>query len=212
MTTTALALATVTPVTLPATKPDTYKVVLAMKTPELKQYVRDRFDQGQRTCDELKDALEELKDRAKTDGVWQQTLLDCGINPGTWRQWQFRDLNKLTVGTRTGSKKTKTIPAGISQAQIAANAALKEANEKFGKAAAAGNEIAKAIIAEYEVDAGVSTVETEIEAVDCRSILTNLLATLKADKATQHLGKKSKAAIAGAEAQLAPAKAMAAAA
>ena len=212
MTTTALALATVTPVTLPATKPDTYKVVLAMKTPELKQYVRDRFDQGQRICDELKAALQELKDRAKTDGVWQQTLLDCGINPGTWRQWQFRDLNKLTVGTRTGNRnpKPKIIPSGISTSQIAAQAALKDAHEQLDKTAAGdgvGAEQAKAIIKKCEIEAGVSTEKIEIED-DTEALwkaeLVTLLTALRADKAIKHLNKSTQNAIEYAEALLAP--------
>ena len=117
-----------------------------------------------------------------------------------------------------------TIPAGISQTQIdaqaklnVAKATLADAHKQLDKTIAGGdiNGQAAAVlakhesdVAEAEIEAGVTTREIEIESeivtVDWKSILVNLLATLKADKAAQHLGKKSKAAIAGAESLLAP--------
>jgi hypothetical protein len=214
MTTTALALATVTPVTLPAIKPDTYKVVLAMKTPELKQYVRDKFNEGQRVCDELMAALLELKDRAKTDGVWQQTLLDCGIKPGTWRQWQFRDLNKLTVGTRTGNRNLKPTPkivhVPVTAEQIAAMARLSDAHKQLDKTAAGdgdGAEQANAIIKQCEIDAGVSTEEIDVEDtpvnktnwktkfIKLKTELIKLVIAVKHDGNFDMLDKHSRAAV-----------------
>jgi hypothetical protein len=207
MTTTALALANVAPATVNVTaEPDIYKVVLAMKTPELKQYVRDKFDEGQRICDELKAALQELKDRAKSEGVWQQTLLDCGINPATWRSWNFRELNKLTTGTRTGSRNPKPTPkivhSPVTNEQIAAMARLSDAHEQLDVAAAKGNEQAKAIIKKCEIEAGVSTDEVEVEdtpSVDWKAELSRLVTAIKRDKMFDNLDSHTRAAITASE-------------
>ena len=96
-----------------------------------------------------------------------------------------------------------TIPAGISQTQIdaqaklnVAKATLADAHKQLDKTIAGGdiNGQAAAVLAKHESDvaeaeiaAGVTTREIEIESeivtVDWKSILVNLLATLKADKA-----------------------------
>jgi hypothetical protein len=210
MTTTALALANVAPATVNVTaEPDIYKVVLAMKTPELKQYVRDKFDEGQRICDELKAALQELKDRAKSEGVWQQTLLDCGINPATWRSWNFRELNKLTTGTRTGSRNPKPTPkivhVPVTAAQIAALARLDDAHAQLDTVAAGDGGMkdqAAAIIKKCEIDAGVSTEEVVVvdtPTVDWKSVVIKLVTAIKRDSHFDSLDGQTRAAITAAE-------------
>jgi alkylated DNA repair dioxygenase AlkB len=80
-------------------------IVKAMSMPALKSYVKERVEQGRQLSIELLAALIEMKSRCKDQGTWHKTLLDCGIKPGTWRQWEFRELNAITTGKRTGDRK-----------------------------------------------------------------------------------------------------------
>jgi hypothetical protein len=132
-----------------------------LSTLDLTTYVKDRMAAGRAVFAELLDALKELKSRCKDEGVWHATILECGIKPGTWRQWEFRELNQLTTGKRTGSRNVVArSPVGNPERTAAANN-LAEAKEQFGKAAADGNEQAAAIIADYEKELADATAGDE---------------------------------------------------
>jgi hypothetical protein len=109
--TTALAVAPVgvAPATLDPDADPLIVQVGGMKTAELKTWCRVRYAQGQQLAEELVVGLNELESRCKTAKIWHNTLLECGINPGTWRSWRCRDLNRLTTGKRTRSRKHKTL-------------------------------------------------------------------------------------------------------
>jgi hypothetical protein len=115
---------TVTPVTLyPDAEPITVTLG-AMTTPDLKAYVTRRVAQERQAVYELTWALRELKSRCKDAKVWQKALLECGIKPATWRQWEFRALNQLTTGKRTGNRKPEVQPTGdLGEAMANATAA-----------------------------------------------------------------------------------------
>jgi alkylated DNA repair dioxygenase AlkB len=80
-------------------------VLKAMSKAALTTYIKERVEQGRQLSIELLAALIEMKSRCKDEGTWHKTLLDCGIKPGTWRQWEFRELNAITTGKRTGDRK-----------------------------------------------------------------------------------------------------------
>ena len=120
--TTALTIVpvSVTPVTVPG--PDANPCMVAVGkliTPELKANVVDHVTQGRQVVYELICALRELKPRYKTTKIWQKTLLECGIKPATWRQWEFRELNQVTTGKRTGDRKPKVNVVTIAKAETA---------------------------------------------------------------------------------------------
>src|ERR1017187_7468704 len=131
--------ATVTPVTLP---PDPLK---AMSDAELKTYIKGKLDEGQKVLDETKAALKEMRSRCKEQGIWQQTLLEFGIEPGTWRQWVFKDLNEKVTGKRSGKRNTGKLQSGNATATPVtfadpkvetAEAVLTSAHKELGAAAA----------------------------------------------------------------------------
>jgi hypothetical protein len=200
----------------PAAKPFTKITVMEnmvkdMKTPQLKEFIKLRIAEGQQTVDSIVVALRELKSRYKQDKVWEKTLLELGIKPGTWRQWEFRELNLLTTGKRTGNrdgndkmpKVTIKVPAEISQAEINAFANLRTAQKEW---CADGSPV----IAEYMAEAGITctpvvpapTPKTvAVETRDWPSIVANFLATIKA--ANKNPNKKTRAAISAMESLLA---------
>jgi hypothetical protein len=139
------------------------------------EYLKD----GQTAADSLFIALKVYKTKLDVHGKeWEKLLLDdFDIKPGRFRVWDFRHLNYLLTGKRTGDrdgnggtrqKKEKKVPSGLTAEQIKANANLKQAKEEFGAAAEAGNEQAKTYLASYEeaaaaeAAAGVSTTEIEV--------------------------------------------------
>ncbi len=117
----------------------------AMSTTDLINYVKDEIAIGERVLADEKAAAEahkrikgqrlqvthevvcalrELKSRCKASKTWEKTLLECGITPGTWRSWDCRELNELTTGKRTGSRKPKNTQPGVRVSVTAAKAAV----------------------------------------------------------------------------------------
>jgi hypothetical protein len=144
---------TVTPVTLP---PDPLK---AMADAELKTYIKGKLDEGQKVLDETKAALKEMRSRCKDQKIWQQTLLEFGIKPGTWRQWAFKDLNEKVTGKRSGKRNTGKLQSGNTTVPPATfpdpkvetpKAILTSAHKELGAAAATGSALAKEIITKNE--------------------------------------------------------------
>ena len=128
----------------------------AMTTSELTTYIKDEISLGERVladeklaADEYKRikgqrlqvtyevicALRELKSRCKASKTWEKALNECGIVPSTWRSWDCRELNQLTTGKRTKSRKPK--PDGRSLAQVRADVAAAKAGIDAQRADAA---------------------------------------------------------------------------
>ncbi len=131
-----------------------------MTTPELTTYIKDEIALGERVladeklaADEHKRikgqrlqvtyevicALRELKSRCKASKTWEKALKECGIAPSTWRSWDCRELNQLTTGKRTKSRKPK--PDGRSLAQIQADVAAASAAVDARRAAAMADQL-----------------------------------------------------------------------
>jgi hypothetical protein len=132
----------------------------AMTTADLKTYIKDEIASGERVLAEEKRAADEhrriqnerrhvtykvvcaqreLKSRCKATKTWEKTLRECGITPGTWRSWDCRELNLLTTGKRTRSRKPK--PDGRSLAQVRADVAAAKAAVDAQRAAATADEL-----------------------------------------------------------------------
>lgn len=140
----------------------------AMTTPELTTYVKDEIALGERVladeklaADEHKRikgqrlqvtyevicALRELKSRCKASKTWEKALKECGIAPSTWRSWDCRELNQLTTGKRTKSRKPK--PDGRSLAQIQADLVAAKAAVDAERAASLAQPDPVEVEAEY---------------------------------------------------------------
>ena len=132
----------------------------AMTTSELTTYIKDEIALGEGVladeklaADEHKRikgqrlqvtyevicALRELKSRCKATKTWEKALKECGIAPSTWRSWDCRELNQLTTGKRTKSRKPK--PDGRSLAQIQADVAAARAAVDARRAAAMADQL-----------------------------------------------------------------------
>jgi hypothetical protein len=114
----------------------------AMTLPELKTYIKDGLATGEAVLVEEKQiadrkrkltwemvcALRELRDRLKASKTWQKALKELGIAPSTFRSYDCRELNELTTGKRTKSRKKakvdKRTPAQLHADGAAAKAAV----------------------------------------------------------------------------------------
>lgn len=115
----------------------------AMSIPELKTYIKDGIatgeqvlveerriaDRKRRIKDEVICALRELKSRCKASKTWEKALKECGIAPSTWRSWDCRELNQLTTGKRTKSRKAEVKVQGTATSLAQAKAAV-DADER----------------------------------------------------------------------------------
>lgn len=88
--------------------PDLSDKLKDMSDTALTVYVKQRVGPYARMNQELRAALTEMKSRYKEKKMWHKKLLQCGIKPGTWRQWEFRQLRQLTAGKSAGQKKGKS--------------------------------------------------------------------------------------------------------
>jgi hypothetical protein len=150
----------------------------------VKEAILGFLKDGQTAVDSLYIALKVYKEKLDVRGKeWEKILLDdFGIKSGAFRMWEFRNLNLLLTGKRTGirdgngggSKNGKKTPR-ISQAQIDAQANLAQAKKEFGDAAEQGNEQAQTILAGYEKEAGVTTVEIELPETSAADTLYEIL-------------------------------------
>ena len=153
----------------------------AMTTSELTTYIKDEIALGERVladeklaADEHKRikgqrlqvtfevicALRELKSRCKASKTWEKALKECGIAPSTWRSWDCRELNQLTTGKRTKSRKAK--PDGRSLAQIQADLVAAKAAVDAERAASLAQPDPVEVEAEY-IDEPTGVVPAEEE-------------------------------------------------